>query len=138
MTPVEQNALLLGLDRKDRVEWLPELKAGKTAFDFLKRELDLENLSANQRRNALLALFKLRSIGNGDDKETMAALVQGAKDDNFKVRSEAVKLAIGLENIVLERGQSALLTSVEKSILRSAVDVGVEKPVEDLAESFFD
>ena len=53
--------LLQKLDRKATISWLPEMKAGRPVYDYLRRSLESEDLSRHQKANILHALFRLRS-----------------------------------------------------------------------------
>lgn len=86
--------LLKELDRAEIIEWALELKYGMEAYSFLISKINNKDLNANQTRNALHALFKIHSHGSVD--EVLQVFLELTSHDNVSVRSEAVKLFIGL------------------------------------------
>lgn len=93
-TPKQLRELVRKLDRKDIVNWLPEMKLGKPAYEHLKATLLSADISENQVRNILHALFQLRF--HGTSEEVMQIYMDFAADDRIAVRSKAVQLALGL------------------------------------------
>ena len=127
--------LVRKLDRRDIVSWVPEMKLGKPAYLHLMGVMRKGELTENQTRNALHALFRLR--GHGDETELLSLYLKFVADERIKVRSDAVKLVIGLVKMdkAMKRNRE-LLRAEDFRSLRSALDRGVEKPVEELARGF--
>ena len=127
--------LLRKLNRRNVVSWVPEMKLGKPAYLHLMQALRGGQVTDNQVRNALHALFRLR--GYGDEVELLRLYINFVADNRIKVRSEAVKLTIGLVKMhkaMKRRGEILLLSDFES--LRVALQRGIEKPVEELTKNF--
>lgn len=127
--------LLRKLDRRDIVSWVPEMKLGKTAYLHLMDALGVGALTENQSRNALHALFRLR--GHGDEMELLRLYMNFVADARIQVRSEAVKLAIGLVKMrkVIKCDDEILLPS-DLELIHAALLRGLVPPVEELAKGF--
>src|SRR5271168_5075392 len=100
---LSREKLLHQLDQEELVDWAPELKNGKEAYEFLTTVLGKGTLSVNQTRNGLHALFR--------------------------IRSKAVQLAIGLVRYTLMTdvvGVSPIMLSEDqREVLRNALAAGL-------------
>ena len=123
--PSSLDNLLLQLNRRNIVDWVPEMKLGRPAYDHIRTAIESGHLSINQIRNGLHALFRLRDHASW--QEVFDMFVRFSMHENQKVRTEAVKLAVGSLRFSrnyplqpLSASQQALAT------LRKAVEAGVE------------
>lgn len=129
----EIDSLLRALDRRQIQDWIPELRLGKPAYDVLLQKLDDGSLTENQTRNALHALFRIR--GFGDETIALRLFAKLAVDPREKVRTEAVKLVIGL--LRLRKAKELPIDEETRKAAHDGWRMGVEKSVSELAESFF-
>ena len=128
--------LLKGFDRKELTDWHPEMKHGKVAYEAILEVLKSGELNENQATNALYALFRWR--GWGDSREVLDVLVDLSNDARLRVRSAAVKLAVGLVRFSSVIDGKRLDFSVEQqAALHSAIAAGLEPEVAGLAKKFF-
>jgi hypothetical protein len=124
--------LLSKLDQEKIIAWLPEMKAGRLAYDFIRAAMEGGTLTAFQLRNAMHALFKLRTHAN--DQEVFDIYVRFSQHQNQVVRSEAVQLGLGLWQFHRQYPLQALTVSRQDlDTFRHAVEVGVEPRVAELA-----
>lgn len=132
----ELNNLLRHLDRKALASWVPEMKLGRPAYDFIRNALLGSTLTTNQQRNALRALVRLCS--HASDQDVFRLYVQFSSHPNKKVRSEAVKLGIGLLRFRsnLEHISSPFATDSDIAAFRHALDLGIDQTVDALAREF--
>lgn len=93
-TQRELDSLIRKLDRKMILDWVPEMRLGKAAYDYLVERLQKGDLTRNQIANALHALFRLRA--HGSEEEVFALLRKHAIHREIRVRNEAVTLLIGM------------------------------------------
>ena len=130
------NNLIRKLDSKADISWLPEMKLGRPAYDCIRQTLLTDTLTENQQRNALHALFRLRS--HASDQEVFELYVQFASHPNKKIRSTAVKLGIGLLRFrrALEYITTPVATNSDITAFRHALDLGIEQPIDTLAREF--
>ena len=127
--------LVAGLNRREIIDWLPEMKLGRPALDRIRSEIAGDRFTSNQLRNGMHALFRLRE--HGEEQEIFDLFVQLSASSEKQVRSEAVQLAIGLlrlQRVQPRRPLSA--TPVHFAALRRAIDLGVSSKVEALAREF--
>jgi len=138
MSPVNEdlNNLLRQLDRKANVSWLPEMKLGRPAYDCIRQALLSGTLTANQQRNALRALSRLRS--HASDQEVFQLCVQFANHPDKRVRSTAVQLGIGLLRLrrILEYITTPVATDSDITTFRHALDLGIEQSVDTLLREY--
>jgi len=124
--------LLQKLDRKATISWLPEMKAGRPVYDYLRRSLESEDLSRHQKANILHALFRLRS--HGSDEEVFSTIARFSCDPEERVRSASVTLLIGMVKLHAFRApffSDEILQKVE-----SALQLGLSHNVASLARGF--
>ena len=88
--PTPLDNLLLQLNRRNIVDWVPEMKLGRPAYDHIRKAIEGGGFSINQMRNGLHALFRLRDHATW--QEVFDIFVRFSTHENQKVRSEAVKL----------------------------------------------
>jgi hypothetical protein len=93
----ELDSLVRKLDRKITLDWVEEMRLGKPAYDHLLRCVRDGQLTRNQTANALHALFRLRT--HGSEQEVFELFRAHAKHTESRVRSEAIKLLIGMVTI---------------------------------------
>jgi len=127
--------LLAQLDRKEIVDWVVEMKIGRPAYDHILAALQGGTLTTNQIRNALHALFRLRS--HATDQEVFDIYVQFARHSIQAVRSYAVQLGVGLLRFHREYPLQPLTASPKDlATFRQAVEVGVEPRVAELVRDY--
>jgi hypothetical protein len=127
--------LLLQLNRKNIVDWVPEMKLGRPAYDHIQAVLENGKLSVNQIRNGLHALFRLRDHGSW--QEVFDIFVRFSNHENEKVRTEAVTLAVGSLRFSRNYPLQPLSASAQDlAALRHAVELGVEPRIAQLAQEF--
>jgi hypothetical protein len=94
MVESDLDTLLRKLNRKDLVDWVPEMRIGKPAYDSLLATAREKRLGENHTANVLHALFRLRQ--HGSTAEVAQLFLDCLGDERIKVRSEAAKLLVGL------------------------------------------
>jgi hypothetical protein len=125
--------LLLQLDRRNIIDWVPEMKLGKPAYDHIRTAMEGGDLSINQIRNGLHALFRLRDHASW--QEVFDIFVRFSEHENQKVRTEAVKLAVGSLRFSRNYPLQPLSASQQDiATLRKAVGTGVEQRIAQLAK----
>jgi hypothetical protein len=127
------NKLLLQLDRREIVDWIPEMKLGRPAYDHIRTAVDSGGLTINQLRNGLHALFRLRDHATW--QEVFDISIRLSEHENRKVRTEAVKLAVG--SIRFHRHyplQPLAASDRDLMTIRRALEMGVEPRIAALAK----
>ena len=125
-------SLLRKLDRKVVVDWVEEMRHGKVAYDHLLARVRDGGLSRNQTANALHALFRLRT--HGSDQEVFDLCRTHAGHSERRVRSEAIKLLIGMVKLHDLRPPfqpRACIGEINAGLTR-----GLDHDVADLARDF--
>lgn len=127
--------LLLELNRRDILRFLPPIQSSEATFLFLLDALERRDLSQNQIRNALHVLYKLK--GWGSEKQLLKIYIHFAHDERVKVRTEALTLVVAIISMhkVLRR-QGELLSVSELTELRSVLSRGVEKKAEEYLKKY--
>jgi hypothetical protein len=129
--------LVLDLNKRQIIDWLPDMKLGRPAYDRIRAAVDREPLTINQLRNALHALFRLRS--HATDQEVFDLFVRLAEHSDERVRSEALQLAIGLIRLHRSYPMSSLVTSErDATTFRRSLALGVSQKVAKLAQDYLD
>ncbi len=127
--------LLRNLDRRNTVNWSPEMKLGKPASASLPASLTVPHLTQNQICNIMHALFIMRS--HGDSKEVKDLCMGFVEHERIKVRDKAITVAIALHGLPKEYPRlSAPLEAVDFSRIRSGLNRGVYSPTAAYAEKF--
>jgi hypothetical protein len=125
--------ILRQLDRRQIVDWIPEMKLGRPAYDHIRAAVENSRLTTNQLRNALHALFRLRDHGGW--QEVFDLFVRFAEHEKKGVRTEAVKLAVGSLRFHKHYPLKPLTASEQDiAALRHAVDMGVDPQIAELAK----
>jgi hypothetical protein len=131
--PTPLDNLLLQLNRRNIVDWVPEMKLGRPAYDHIRKAIEGGGFSINQMRNGLHALFRLRDHATW--QEVFDIFVRFSTHENQKVRSEAVKLAVGSLRFSRNYPLQPLSASQQDlATLRKAVETGVEPRTAQLAK----
>jgi len=137
---LSREKLLHQLDQEELVDWAPELKNGKEAYEFLTTVLGKGTLSVNQTRNGLHALFRIRTHGN--NTEVLRRFLELATHPDLEIRSKAVQLAIGLVRYTLMTdvvGVSPIMLSEDqREVLRNALAAGLTPRVTEIAREFLE
>ena len=129
--------LVSDLDRREIISWLPDMKLGRAAYDRIRTAVEQEALTTNQLRNALHALFRLRS--HATEQEVFDLFVRLTEHQDERVRSEALQLAIGVIRMHREYPMQPLVTSEHHTAaFRRALALGVSQKVATLARDFLD
>lgn len=129
--------LILDLNRRQIIGWLPDMKLGKPAYDRIRTAVEREALTINQMRNALLALFRLRS--HATDQAVFDLVVRFTEHADESVRSEALQLAIGLIRSHRSYPMQPLVVSEQDiATFRRALALRVSQKVAKLARDFLD
>ena len=128
----ELESLVRKLDRKTIVDWVEEMRLGKPAYDHLLASVRGTGLTRNQTANVLHALFRLRMHGSEED---IFALLRGySSQSESRIRSEAVKLLIGM--MKLHNLQPPFQPSVCINEIKAATALGLDHDVASLAKDF--
>jgi hypothetical protein len=128
----ELDELVRKLDERKIVDWVPEMKLGKPAYDHIREAVESGTLTTNQLRNALHALFRLRDHATW--QEVFDVFVRLAGHENKKVRTEAVKLAVGSLRFQKHYPLKPLSASEQDiAALYRALEMGVEPQTAELA-----
>lgn len=113
------------------------MKLGRPAYDRIRMAVEQEALTTNQLRNALHALFRLRS--HATEQEVFDLFVRLTEHQDERVRSEALQLAIGVIRMHREYPMQPLVTSEHHiAAFRRALTLGVSQKVAALARDFLD
>lgn len=124
-TQKQLNEIIRKLNRRNIVTWLPEMKWGKPVYEYLKTALVSDEVNANQTRNIMHALFRLRF--HGDSEEVMRLYMRFVDDDRLKVRSKAIQLAVGLSALYAEYPRlSVPLKPEDRHRIEAALNRGVD------------
>jgi hypothetical protein len=124
---------LSALDRPPVINWIPEMKNGIPVYKWLMENLPKKELNENQTRNAIHALYRLRT--HGDVNAVLDVLVECAVDTRIAVRSEAVQVAIGLVRFGRTTGREPQIFSREQiSKLNAGIAMGLDQRVAELLE----
>jgi len=124
--------LLRQLDRRQIIKWIPEMNLGRPVYDRIHAAVESGNLTTNQLRNALHALFRLQHHGSW--QEVFDLSVRFAEHEKKGVRTEAVKLAVGSLRFHKHYPLQALTASGQDiAALRRALDMGVDPQIAELA-----
>ncbi len=129
--------LVSDLNRRQIIDWLPDMKLGRPAYDRIRTAVEREALTVNQLRNALHALFRLRD--HATDQEVFDLFVRLTEHADERVRSEALQLAIGLIRFHHSYPIKPLVTSEQDAAtFRRALTLGVSQKVAKLAHDYLD
>jgi hypothetical protein len=128
----ELESLLRKLDRKALVDWVEEMRLGKAAYDHLLARVRDGGLSRNQTANALHALFRLRT--HGSEQEVFDLCRTNASHSDRRVRSEAIKLLIGM--VKLHDLQPPFQPNACIDEINTGLTSGIERDVTNLAKEF--
>lgn len=124
--------LVSDLDHREIISWLPDMKLGRPAYDRIRTAVEQEALTTNQLRNALHALFRLRS--HATDQEVFDLFVRFTGHPDETVGSEAMQLAIGVIRMHRDYPKQSLVTSTRDiETFRRALVLGVSQKVAALA-----
>lgn len=125
--------LLRQLDRRQIVDWVPEMKLGRLAYDHIRAAVESGSLTTNQLRNALHALFRLRDHASW--QEVFDLFVRFAEHEKKGVRTEAVKLAVGSLRFHRHYPLKPLTASEQDTAaLRRALEKGVDPQIAALTK----
>src|SRR5262245_29228420 len=117
------NRLVSDLNRREIIDWLPDMKLGRLAYDRIRTALEHEPLTVNQLRNAFHALFRLRS--HATDQEVFDVFVRFTAHADERARSEALQLAIGLIRLHRSNPMQPLVVSErDTEAFRQALALG--------------
>ena len=130
------NRLVADLNRREIIDWLPDMKLGRPAYDRIRAAVEHEALTVNQMRNAFHALFRLRS--HATDQEVFDLLVRFTEHADERVRSEALQLAIGLIRFHSSYLQPVVVSERDTETFRRALAIGVSQKVTALARDYLD
>jgi len=122
--------LLRELDQPEIINWVPELKNRQEAYAFLLEEVRGDQLNLMQFLNALHALFQLAFPENVD--RTLRTFVELSLHPNVLIRSEAIKLAIGIVRVSRNVSDPVRFSAAQEATLREAIAKELRAPVEDL------
>jgi hypothetical protein len=112
------------------------MKIGRPAYDLIRSALESGTLTVFQTRNALHALFRLRS--HASEQEVFDIYVRFAQHADELIRSYAVQLGIGLLRLHRKYPLQPLTASEhDLDTFRHAAELGVEPHVAELVHSFF-
>ena len=129
--------LVSDLDRREIISWLPDMKLGRPAYDRIRTAVERESLTTNQLRNALHALFRLRS--HATEQEVFDLFARLTEHPDERMRSEAMQLAIGVIRMHRKYPMQPLVTSEhDMATFRRALTLGVSQKVDKLARDFLD
>lgn len=128
----ELESLVRKLDRRIGVDWVEEMRLGKPAYDHLLASVGGGRLTRNQTANALHALFRLRM--NGNEEALFALLLSHSSHSERRVRSEAVKLLIGM--MKLHELQPPFQPSACVDQFRAATALGLDHDIASLVKDF--
>lgn len=129
----ELDELIRKLDQRQIVDWIPEMKLGRPAYDHIRTAVESGTLTTNQLRNGLHALFRLRDHASW--QEVFDIFVRLAEHERQEVRTEAVKLAVGSVRLHQHYPLKPLSASGQDiAALRRALEMGVEPRIAELAK----
>lgn len=128
----ELQSLIRKLDRTQTLDWVEEMRLGKPAYDHLLASVRGAHLNRNQTANALHALFRLRP--HGDEEEVFDLLRNHTSHSEIRVRSEAVKLLIGM--MKLHELQPPFSPTTCSAEIKAAITSGLYHDVASLANDF--
>jgi len=125
-------SLVRKLNRRGNIHWVEEMRLGKPAYDYLMERVRARTLTRNEMANAFHALFRLRN--HGSEQEVFALLRAHTSDDEIRVRTEAVRLLIGM--MKLHNLQAPFQPSTCISEIKAALALDLEHDVASLAKDF--
>jgi hypothetical protein len=131
------NRLVSDLNRREIIDWLPDMKLGRPAYDRIRAAVEHEVLTVNQLRNGFHALFRLKD--HATDQEVFDLFVRFTEHADERVRSEALQLAIGLIRFHRSYPMQPLVVSErDTDAFRRALALGVSQKVAALARDYLD